>query len=437
MIEPVGGRRRGKRRPVLANGHHLARARLRGFGYFRRLGPGLITGAADDDPAGIGTYSQVGTAFRFDLVWTAWISLPLASAVQETAARLGLASGRGLIALIKERFPRPIVWLAVALVVSANTFNVGADLGSMAAAFRLLAPLPYAPLVVAFAAIMLALEVFVSYERYARILKWLALSILAYVAELFVIDVDWSHVLAHIVPSVKGGGGYVEALVAIFGTTISPYLFVWQAGEEVEEREARRFEALDATQVRAMRVDVISGMAAGVLVMFAIMVTSASTLGAHGVNQIQTASQAARALEPLAGRFASLLFAAGIVGTGLLAIPTLVGSAAYALSEALGWKEGLSRKLADAPGFYGVVAVSMVAGIALNFVGIDPIRALYASAVLNGLAAPPLILLMLILSNSAAAGRTKGGVLSDALVGVALLVMTVSAAVFLVTTIGS
>jgi NRAMP (natural resistance-associated macrophage protein)-like metal ion transporter len=391
-----------------------------------------VTGAADDDPAGIGTYSQVGASFRFQLVWTALLSLPLASAVQETAARLGLASGKGLTALIRERFPRPVLWVAVALVVSANTFNVGADLGSMAEAFRLLVPIPSAALVVGLAAIILLLEVFVSYERYALILRWLALSIFAYVIELFVVGVDWAKVAAGFLPSFQTGRGQVEALLAIFGTTISPYLFLWQAGEEVEEREARHVGRVGISQIRAMRVDVISGMSAGVLVMFAIMVSAGSTLGTEGVNQVESASEAASALEPIAGRFASLLFAAGIVGTGLLAIPTLVGSAAYAMSEAFGWKEGLGRSPKEAPGFYGVISASMIVGLVLNFTGINPIRALYVSAILNGLAAPPLILLMLILSNSAAVGRRRGGLLSDALVGVAFVVMLLSAALYLV-----
>ena len=409
--------------------HHGARARLRGFGYFRGLGPGLITGAADDDPAGIGTYSQVGAAFRFDLLWTALISLPLASAVQETAARLGLVSGRGLMSLIKERFPRPVLWFAAALVVGANVFNIGADLGSMAEAFRLLVPLPFFALVLGMAAVILLLEVFVSYERYSLILRWLALSILAYVAELFVVNVDWSQVAAGLVPSFQPTFTTVEALVAIFGTTISPYLFVWQAGEEVEERKARRIGRVGDAQLRVMRIDVFSGMSAGVLVMFAIMVSAASTLGAHGVTEVQTAEQAAKALEPIAGSFASLLFAAGIVGTGLLAIPTLAGSAAYALAETFGWREGLGRKPTEAPAFYGVIGAAIVIGLAINFSGLDPIRALYASAILNGLAAPPLILLMLILANAGSAAR-RSGWLSNALMALALVIMTACAVAY-------
>jgi Mn2+/Fe2+ NRAMP family transporter len=427
----VAAKGSGPRRRRSVDHDHPFRARLRGFGYFRRLGPGFVTGAADDDPAGIGTYSHVGAAFRFDLVWTALVSLPLASAVQETAARLGLVSGRGLMSLIKDRFTRPVLWLATVLVVGANTFNIGADLGSMAEAFRLLVPVPFALVVGATAVVILLLEVFVSYDRYSLILRWLALSIFAYVLELFVVNVDWSQVLAGLIPSFQPTLASIEALVAIFGTTISPYLFVWQAGEEVEERKAHRMGRIDVRQIRAMRVDVVSGMSAGVLVMFAIMVSSASTLGAHGGETVETASEAARALEPIAGRFASLLFAAGIVGTGLLAIPILAGSAAYALSETFGWREGLGRTPRQAPSFYGVIGASIVVGLALNFIGIDPIRALYVSAILNGLAAPPLILLMLILSNSSGT-RLEGGWLSDGLVGVALVVMTVSGAVYLI-----
>jgi NRAMP (natural resistance-associated macrophage protein)-like metal ion transporter len=418
-----------RRRP--ANTHHPARRGLRGFGYFRRLGPGFVTGAADDDPAGIGTYSQVGAVFRFDLLWTAVISLPLASAVQETAARLGLASGRGLMALIRRRFARPVLWFAAALVVGANAFNIGADLGSMAEAFRLLIPLPFALLVITFAGVILLLEVFVSYERYSLILRWLALSIFAYVIELLVVNVSWSDVASGLVPSFQPTLASVEALVAIFGTTISPYLFVWQAGEEVEERRAHHIRRVDAPELRRMRIDVVSGMAAGVLVMFSIMVSAASTLGVHGANDVQTAAEAARALEPIAGRFASLLFAAGIVGTGLLAIPTLAGSAAYALAETFGWREGLGRKPKEAPGFYGVIGGAIVVGLSINFLGIDPIRALYVSAILNGLAAPPLILLMLILANGRSR-RHRSGWLSNALMVAALLVMTASAVAYVV-----
>jgi Mn2+/Fe2+ NRAMP family transporter len=414
------------------NRHAPGRGALRGFGYFRRLGPGFVTGAADDDPAGIGTYSQVGASFRFDLVWTALVSLPLASAVQEAAARLGLTSGRGLMALIKDRFPVAITWTAAALVVGANTFNIGADLGAMAEAIQLLVPLPFALLVVAFALTILLLEVFVTYDRYALVLRFLALSIVAYVVELLVVDVDWGAVALGLLPTFRFDPGFLEALVAIFGTTISPYLFLWQAGEEMEEVRARHLRHVTSPQLRAMRIDVVSGMTAGVLVMFAILVTAGSTLAGRADAQIQTAAQAAAALEPVAGRFASGLFAAGIVGTGLLAIPTLAGSGAYALAEAFGWREGLGRSPRQAPGFYGVIAAAMLVGLGLNFLGIDPIRALFLSAILNGLAAPPLILLILLLSRATNRERRSGPV-STGLLWAAFAVMSTCGAIYLVT----
>jgi NRAMP (natural resistance-associated macrophage protein)-like metal ion transporter len=404
--------------------HHPRRRRLAGFGYFKRLGPGLVTGASDDDPSGIGTYSQVGAAFRFGLLWTAVVCLPLASAVQEVAARLGLVTGQGLAALIRGRFPRIVLYGAVSLVVGANVFNIGADLGSMAASMRLLVPIPYAPLVVAITVVVLALEVFVSYQRYSKILRWLTISLVSYIVVLFIVRVNWRAVThATFLPKLQGDRSYIAALIAVFGTTISPYLFFWQSSEEVEEEHSRQ-DAVDSGHLRAMRVDVVSGMVSAVMVMFAIQVAAAATLGAHGATTIQTADQAARALQPLAGRLASLLFAAGIVGTGALAVPVLAGSTAYALSEAFRWREGLWQTFRTAPGFYAIISGSMFVGLALGFVGLNPIRALYLSAILNGLAAPPLILLMLILANSKATmgGRTSGSA-SNLFMGLALLIM--------------
>jgi NRAMP (natural resistance-associated macrophage protein)-like metal ion transporter len=399
---------------------------LRGFGYLRHLGPGLITGAADDDPSGIATYSQVGAAFGFGLLWTTLVSLPLATAVQETAARLGLVSGKGLATLIKERFPRGVVYLAVMLVTAANVFNIGADLGSMAAAARLLVPVPHAPLVLAMTAVILGLEIWLSYHQYARILRWLTVSLMSYLGVLLIQKVEWSRVLTGLlVPRIHGSRDELLALIAVFGTTISPYLFFWQASEEVEERiERHESGPVTGRHLRAMRIDVMAGMASGVGAMFAIMVASAATLGAHGVTDIQTADQAALALRPLAGPLAELLFAVGILGTGLLAVPVLAGSTAYALAEAFGWREGLSRKPAEAKGFYAALAVAMLLGVTLGFAGIPPIKALYYSAVLNGVAAPPILLLMLLLSRSLGrAGGDAGARLSDWLVGTCVLVM--------------
>jgi Mn2+/Fe2+ NRAMP family transporter len=341
---------------------HSRRRVLRGPGYFKRLGPGIVTGAADDDPSGIGTYAQVGAAFGFGLLWTTLATLPLAVAVQEATARLGLVTGKGLAALLRERFPRPVLLGAVTLVAVANTFNIGADIASMAAAARLLVPVPQTLATVGFALVMVVLEVTVPYHRYARVLRWLTLSLLAYVGVLIVVHPDWTAALAHtVMPSLRLDTASVAALLAVFGTTISPYLFFWQAGEEVEEQADHHLPA-DRGHLAAMRVDVAAGMASGIGVMFAIMTTAAVTLGAHGAVQVDSAQQAAQALRPLAGELAGLLFAAGIVGTGLLAVPVLAGSTAYAIAEAAGWREGLGRRVRQAHAFYAVIAASMLLG---------------------------------------------------------------------------
>lgn len=382
--------------------HHHRRHSFRGAGYFRRLGPGLITGAADDDPSGIGTYSQVGAATGLGLVWTTVVALPLASAVQEATARLGLVTDRGLAALIKAHFSRTVLMMAVVLVTAANTFNIGADIGSMAAATRLIVPIPHVVLVLSFTALMATLEVAIPYHRYSKVLRWLCLSIVAYVLVLFSIDVSWGDVAFHtFVPHLEFTRTEIAAMIAIFGTTISPYLFFWQSGEEVEEIAASHGTLTPTpTHMRAMRGDVFAGMGSGVTVMFAIMVTAAATLGTHGGVRISTAEQAADALRPLAGDMAGLLFAVGIVGTGLLAIPVLAGSTAYAVSEAFGWTEGLGLKLSQAKAFYLVIIGSMIGGLCMNLFGLNAVRALYFSAILNGLAAPPLILLVWLLARS-------------------------------------
>jgi Mn2+/Fe2+ NRAMP family transporter len=412
--------------------HHPHRRHLRGSGYFKRLGPGLVTGAADDDPSGIGTYSQVGARFGLTYTWSALYVLPMAVAVQETAARLGLVTGRGLAALIRSRFSRPVLVIAVVLVAAANTFNIAADLASMGAAAHLLIPVPQTLLVVAMTAAMLALEIFVPYHSYARVLRWFALSLGAYVLVLFSVDVDWVDVAHHtVVPHITFGRADLAALIAIFGTTVSPYLFFWQASEEVEEEAG----TLDLTpdHITAMRVDVASGMGSGVFVMFAIITAAAVTLNRHGLTDIGTAEQAARALRPIAGRFAGLLFATGIVGLGLLAVPVLAGSTAYALSEAFGWHEGLSQTFRQARGFYLVIAASMVGGLVIDAVGIDPIRGLFLAAILNGLAAPPLILLMVVLARDRAVmGQHRSGRLSSTFMVLTLLASTALPALWLI-----
>jgi NRAMP (natural resistance-associated macrophage protein)-like metal ion transporter len=402
------------------------RRKLRGPGYFKRLGPGIVTGAADDDPSGIGTYSQVGAAFGFGLLWTTLATLPLAIAVQEATARLGLVTGKGLAALVRERFPRPVLMGAVTLVAVANTFNIGADIASMAAAAGLLVPVPQTLAAVAFALVMIVLEVTVPYRRYARVLRWLALSLLAYVGVLIVVHVDWTAVLAHtLVPRFHADRAGVAALLAVFGTTISPYLFFWQAAEEVEEQAGRPNPA-GRNQLAAMRGDVAAGMGSGIAVMFAIMTTAAVTLGAHGAVQVDTAQQAAEALRPLAGELAGLLFAAGIVGTGLLAVPVLAGSTAYAIAESVGWPEGLGRRARQARAFYVVIAASILVGVAMDFLGVSPIRALYLAAILNGVAAPPLLVLIALLARSKdVLGQHRSGLPSQLLVGAAAVIMAV------------
>lgn len=414
--------------------HHPHRRQIHGFGYFKKLGPGLITGAADDDPSGIGTYSQVGAAFGYGLLWTSVITLPLASAVQETTGRLALQTGKGLSALIRERFPRPILYVAVFLVCVTNIVNLGADLGAMAAAAHLIIPVPQLLLLVLMTALVLGLEVLMPYRRYARVLRWLCLSLLAYILVIFFADPDWREVLLRtFVPHMESSQAYLGAIIALLGTTISPYLFFWQAAQEVEEEEAHQEVApVDEEHVKAMRIDTFSGMFSAVAVMWAIMVASGATLHARGITDVSTAVQAAQALEPLAGPSAGLIFALGIVGTGLLAVPVLAGSAGYALAEAFGRRAGLSKRFRQAPGFYLAIIAAMLVGFAINLTGINPIRALYFSAILNGIVAPPLILMLMILANSRKIiGNRRSGWLSNTLVGTTLVLMTALPLIYL------
>jgi NRAMP (natural resistance-associated macrophage protein)-like metal ion transporter len=398
-----------------------------------------VTGAADDDPSGIGTYSQVGAAFGYSLVWSVLVVAPMAVAVQEATARLGLVTGRGLASLLRERFPKPVLAAALLLTVVANVFNIGADVAAMAAAVRLVVDLPTQVLVVFLTAVMLGLELTLPYRRYARILRWLALSLLSYVVVLALVDVDWNAVLDAVVsPSLHVGAAELGALVAVFGTTVSPYLFFWQAGEEVEEEKERGEAASDDSAVRAehlvaMRVDVVGGMVSAVAIAFVIVVVAAATLHPAGITTVATSDQAARALRPLAGDLAGLLFAVGIVGVGLLAVPVLAGSTAYALSEAFAWNEGFSGQLRADAGFYAVLVLTMLGGVLVGLVGIDPIRGLYYAAILNGLAAPPLIVLMLILARDRkVCGRHVSGWLSTVVLLATITVSVIGGAIFLV-----
>ncbi len=415
---------------------------FRGFGYFRRLGPGVVTGAADDDPGGIGTYSQVGAVFGLQYLWVLLLCYPFAVAVQEASARLALRTGEGLSTLIRRRFSGGVLYGAVVLVLFANTFNIAADIGAMADSVRLGIPVPRWLGVVFFGLLIVGLEMLLRYRSYERLLRWMSFSILAYVGVAVVVRENLLGALRHaLVPSLGLSGSAVTALTAIFGTTISPYLFFWQSAEEVEEEKkegpGERSAWGERQAVAAMRVDVASGMGAGVMVGMCIVYAAAVTLHARGVTDVQTASQAAEALRPVAGRLSSALFAAGIVGTGLLAVPVLAGSSAYALAEAFGWREGLSTPLRKAPTFYGVIAAGIAAGVVMNLAGLPAVRALYWSGVLNGIAAPPLMLLVWKLAASRELmGEQASGLLSRTVLGAGTLLMAASALASIIFLVG-
>jgi NRAMP (natural resistance-associated macrophage protein)-like metal ion transporter len=411
--------------------HHPARFDIRGMGYFHRLGPGIVTGAADDDPSGIGTYSQAGAAAGYGFLWSAVWLLPLAFATQEACARLALVTGKGLAAIIRATLPRWVLIVAVLLVSIANTVNIAADLGSMAAALRLLVPIDQVVGVVGFAVLMAFIEIVVPYHRYAKVLRWLCLSLLAYVAVLFVARVDWHAVaLNTVLPHIDFKKSSLELLIALAGTTISPYLFFWQAAEEVEERHEPEVPEggtkLEVAQehVAAMRGDVFSGMLTGVFIMFAIMATSAATLNATGILNINSAEDAAAALRPIAGDFAGLLFLLGILGVGLLSVPVLAGSTAYALSETFGWKASLELKPWQARPFYAVIVASVGIAVLLNLIGVEPMRFLVLAAVLNGLSAPILMAIVWYLArDKKLLGRWVSPVWSQVLLAGATLAM--------------
>ena len=377
-------------------------------GLLQALGPGLITGAADDDPSGIATYSQAGAQFGYQLGWVMLFSYPLMAVTQVIAARIGAVTGLGIASNLKAHYPPWLLRLAVFILVVANVANLGADLGAMASALTLLIGGPGKAYTVGFALICVVAEIWISYARYAAVLKWLTLSLFTYVGVVFAVHVPWGEALrGALIPHLALTTDAVETLVAILGTTISPYLFFWQASEEVEELRARRqTRLLDVAQpARALaRIDLDTwvGMGYSNLIALFIIIATAATLHASGITTINTASEAAEALRPIGGAATFWLFATGIIGTGLLAVPVLAGSAAYALSETFGWQEGLDRRLSRARGFYGTIAAATLAGLALNFVGIDPIRALYWSAVLNGVLATPLMVVMLLVATNRA-----------------------------------
>lgn len=383
-------------------------------GVFKTLGPGLITGASDDDPSGIGTYSQAGAQLGFGISWTMLLTFPLMAAIQEISARLGRTSGHGIAGNARRHYPMPLTLCIVTLLFAANVINIGANLGAMADAVKTLAGGPALLYVVLFGAATALAEIFLDYQRYVTVLKWLTLSLFSYVATLAVVRVPWGDALAGLlVPQIEWRAEFLTTLVAILGTTISPYLFFWQASEEAEDQRVDRHKAPlvrrphDApSEFKRIRVDTMVGMAFSNLIAVAIIVTTAATLHAAGKTDIQSSADAAKALEPIAGHFAALVFALGIVGTGLLSIPVLAGSAAYAVGEALHWPVGLARKPRHAAAFYSVIALAGAIGIALNFTPVNPISALYWSAVINGvLAVPVMVLLMSIARRRDVMGR--------------------------------
>jgi len=376
-------------------------------GFFHSLGPGLITGAADDDPSGISTYSVAGATFGYAGLWTALFSFPLMAAVQLMCARLGMVSGRGLAGVIRTRYSAWVLWPACGLLIVANVFNIGADLGGMGDAMQMVTGIRSYFWTPVFAGLIIMMLFWTSYRSMVRVFKWLTLVLFAYVITAFLVKPDWGQVLrATVIPHVEWTRSYMSVLVGILGTTISPYLFFWQAAQEVEEdREhgkktvAQRKGSTD-NELAAARTDIITGMLFSNLVMYFIILTTAATLNAHGVKNIETAQQAAEALQPLAGKSAHWLFTLGLIGTGMLAVPVLAGSCAYAIAESARWRNAsLSRKPHSAKRFYSVIAVSVVVGLALNYAGLNAVKMLFWSAVVNGVLAPPLVILVVLVTS--------------------------------------
>ncbi len=411
-----------------------------GWSALRLLGPGLVTGAADDDPSGIATYSQAGAQFGYGLLWTIFLTTPFMIAIQLVSARIGRVTGKGLAANIASVAPRWIVFGLVALLVGANTFNIAADIAAMAESLSLVIGGLNHEHALIFAAASTLLQVFLPYRRYAPFIKVLTLSLFAYVATALMVDVPWSTaLLAAVWPSPSTDAGYLLTVVAVLGTTISPYLFFWQASQEVEEmnqgkvdRPLRELKKKDHPDLLRIRIDTTIGMIFSNAIAFFIILTTATVLHARGVTNIASATQAAEALRPLAGDFTFLLFALGIIGTGMLAIPVLAGSAAYGVAEIFGWHATLEAKPDEAAGFYSIIAAATIIGFGLGFTGIDSIHMLVWSAVLNGIAAVPIMaMMMMIVSNPKLMGRFRGQTWLIALGWIGTAIMAVAALAFL------
>ena len=414
---------------------------------FKIFGPGVITGAADDDPSGIATYSQTGAQFGYGQLWTALFMLPFQTGVQEACARIGAVTGKGIAAVVREHYNKKILFAVVILVLVANTINIGADIGAMAGALELLIPINFIILTLFFTSLMLILEIFTSYKVYARILKWLTLSLLAYPITVFIVKEPWLTILhATFVPHIELNFQFLFIITGVLGTTISPYMFFWQASEETEEERLNHLLGKNGKPIinwhfiRNLRIDNFMGMLFSEIATWAIIVVAATVLNHNGITNIGTSADAARALEPLvksfpnAGFLAKFIFAIGIIGLGLLSIPVLAGSAAYAFSESLKLHEGLSLKLKKAHGFYGVITIATLIGLMINFIGINPIQALVFTAVINGVVAVPLIFIIALISdNEKIMGKYKSGYLSKALVWLTFIGMGLSAIAMFVT----
>ena len=408
--------------------------------FLRTLGPGLITGAADDDPSGIATYSQVGAQFGYTLGWTIPFSYPLLVAIQGISAGIGAVTGQGIAQNLRRHYPPWVMRFAVLLLLVANFINIGADLAAMGAALRLLAGGSQLFYAIAFGLLCAGLEILISYRRYVMVLKWLTLSLFAYVAVVLAVDVPWAAAMRGVaIPQFAFDSDHAMALVAVLGTTISPYLFFWQAGEEVEELHRRHLARLGThpraagTELARIRTDTLFGMGFSHLIALFVIIATAATLHANGITQIETSAQAAEALRPIAGEFTFAVFAVGIIGTGMLAVPVLAGSAAYAVAEMFRWPEGLDRRPREAKAFYATIAAATLGGVALSFTALDPIRALYWSAVINGILAVPLMAIMVMMASSPRVmGRLTAPLWMVLVAGLAVLAMALATIGFFV-----
>ena len=412
----------------------------------RIAGPGLITGAADDDPSGIATYTQTGAQFGYGQLWTALFVLPQLVAVQEACARIGAVTGKGISAVVKERYSKKVLYGMLILILVSNTINLGADLGAMGAAAQLIVPVNFVVLVLSFTVLILILEIFTSYKMYATILKWLCLTLLSYVITVFLVKEPWGTILkATFIPHIEFTPAFFFIITGVIGTTISPYMFFWQASEEVEEERSKHMlrkglPAVTGRYIQRLRLDTFFGMLSSQITTWCIIVVAATVLNGNGVKNITSAAQAAKALEPLvhtfphAGFLAESIFALGIIGLGFLAVPVFSGSAAYALSEALNWRTGLNLKLKRAHGFYGVITIATLIGLMINFIGINPIQALVVTAVINGVVAVPLIFLIArIARNKDIMGEYRSGPISNVLVWTAFVFMALAAVAMFLT----